>query len=277
MNISKVEDIEVELMLEAIFRRYGYDFRNYSRASIKRRIKQFLLRSDYERISDLTARLLHDQDFFQQMVEDFSVTVTEMFRDPEVYASLRENIVPFLKTYPYLKVWHAGCASGEEVYSMAILLKEEGLYDRATIYATDFNESTLERARQGIYHVAEVKKYIENYRKAGGKASLSDYLEAHYESVIMAKALKKNITFARHNLVTDQVFGEIHLILCRNVLIYFNRTLQDRVFNLFSDSLVRDGFLCLGKKETLRFSATCTLYEEIDPKNQIYRKRNGNT
>lgn len=277
MNLSKVEDIEVELLLEAIFKRYGYDFRNYSKASIKRRIKQFLLRSEYEKISELTARLLHDQEFFQKMVEDFSVTVTEMFRDPDVYQSIRKNVVPFLKTYPYLKIWHAGCATGEEVYSMAIILKEEGLYDRATIYATDFNENTLERARQGIYHVAEIKKYIDSYRKAGGTASLSDYFEAHYESVIMAKALKKNITFARHNLVTDQVFGEINLIMCRNVLIYFNRTLQDRVFNLFNDSLVRDGFLCLGKKETLRFSKLSNHYEEVDPRKQIYRKRNEDT
>lgn len=271
--MATIEDIELDLLLEAIFQRYGYDFRNYSKASIKRRAKHFLLGSGVEKISELTPRLLYDQEFFQRMLEDFSVTVTEMFRDPEVYKSLREQVIPFLRTYPFLKIWHAGCASGEEVYSLAILLKEEGLYDRTTIYATDFNEAVLQRARQGIYHIGEAKKYIDNYRKAGGVASLSDYFDAHYESVIMSQALKKNITFARHNLVTDQVFGEIHLIMCRNVMIYFNRTLQDRVFKLFNDSLIRGGFLCLGKKETLQFSGISEFYEEVEAKKQIYRKK----
>lgn len=196
-----------------------------------------------------------------------------MFRDPDVYSVLRNEVVPFLKTYPFLKVWHAGCASGQEVYSLAILLKEEGLYKQTTIYATDFNEGVLEKARQGIYPISEVKRYIENYRLAGGKESLTDYFDAHYESVIMSKDLKQNITFARHNLVSDQVFGEMHLILCRNVLIYFDRTLQGRVLNLLNDSLIRGGFLCLGKKETLRFSNIYECYDEFDEQRQIYRKK----
>jgi len=273
MDSTAVEDLELELLLNGIFRRYGYDFRHYSQASIRRRVKHFLAKSGQEHITDITARMLHDQEFFKQLLEDFSVTVTEMFRDPDVYAALRRDVVPFLRTYPFLKIWHAGCASGEEVYSLAILLKEEGLYDRATIYATDFNETVLARAKQGIYPIGEVKKYIDNYRKAGGSGSLTDYFDAHYEAVIMSQALKKNITFARHNLVSDQVFGEMNLILCRNVLIYFDKTLQGRVLGLFDDSLVRGGFLCLGKKESLQFSEIYTHYEEVDKRMQIYRKR----
>ena len=273
MDAKFVEEIELDLLLEAIFRRYGYDFRHYSRASVIRRVKHFLARTGYERISDVTTEMLYNETFFQDMLEDFSVTVTEMFRDPDVYAILRKEVIPFLKTYPFLKVWHAGCASGQEVYSLAILLMEEGLYKRTTIYATDFNEGVLEKARQGIYPISEVKRYIENYRMAGGLESLTDYFDAHYDSVIMSSELKKNITFARHNLVTDQVFGEMHLILCRNVLIYFDRTLQERVLNLLNDSLIRGGFLCLGKKESLRFSELYESYDEFDKPAQIYRKK----
>jgi chemotaxis protein methyltransferase CheR len=273
MEATNIEDIELDLLLEAIFRRYGYDFRDYSRASLKRRVKDFLTNSGHEKISDIIAQLLYDHDFFQKMLEDFSVTVTEMFRDPDVYCCLRKNVLPFLRTYPFIKVWHAGCSSGEEVYSLAILLLEEGLYDRTIIYATDLNGGVLQKAKEGIYPISEVKQYIDNYRKAGGGRSLTDYFDAHYDSVIMSRALKKNITFARHNLVSDQVFGEIHLILCRNVMIYFNRTLQGRVFRLFHDSLVRGGFLCLGKKESLQFSEICPYYDEIDPPSRIYRKK----
>ncbi len=273
MECKSIEAIEVDLLLEAVYRRYGYDFRHYSRASIVRRISHFMTTSGYGRISELTSRLLHDEPFFQDLLEDFSVAVTEMFRDPEVYVTLRREVIPFLRTYPFLKVWHAGCASGQEAYSLAILLQEEGLLDRTTIYATDFNEGVLARARQGIYPIAEARKYIDNYRQAGGVASLTDYFDAHYEAVIMSQALKKNITFARHNLVTDQVFGEMHLILCRNVLIYFDNTLQGQVLGLLDESLVRGGFLCLGKKESLRFSKLNDRYEEIGRQMQTYRKR----
>jgi len=273
MDAIAIEDIELELLLDAIFRRYGYDFRNYSRASVSRRVKHFLARSGEDRISAVTARLLYDESFFQDLLEDFSVTVTEMFRDPDVYATLRREVVPFLRTYPFLKIWHAGCASGQEVYSMAILLMEEGLYGRATIFATDFNEGVLHKAKQGIYPIAEVKKNINNYHLAGGLASLNEYFEAHYDSVIMSQALKKNITFARHNLVSDEVFGEMHLILCRNVMIYFNKTLQGRVLNLLDDSLIRSGFLCLGKKESLRFTEIEKNYDEFAGRMRIYRKK----
>lgn len=273
MDIKQTEDIELELLLEGIFKRYGYDFRNYSRASIKRRVKHFLAKIGHEKISEILAPTLYDHAFFQKLLIEFSVPVTEMFRDPEVYAFLRNQVLPFLKTYPFLKVWHAGCASGEEVYSLAILLQEEGLYDRTTIYATDFNEIVLEKAKLGIYPIDQVRKDIDNYQLAGGPSSLNDYFEAHYESVIMSQALKKNITFARHNLASDQVFGEMHLILCRNVLIYFNKELQERVFNLFNDSLVRGGFLCLGKKESLQFSETYEHYEIQDKAMQVYRKK----
>lgn len=273
MNDTSVEDIELELLLEAIFRRYGYDFRNYSKASMKRRVKHFMAGSGQDKISEVTAKILHNQDFFQDLIQDFSVPVTEMFRDPDVYASLRDKIIPFLRTYPFIKIWHAGCASGEEVYSLAILLQEENLYDRSIIYATDFNESMLQKAKQGIYPIAEVKKFIDNYRKSGGIRSLSDYFEAHYDSVIMSHSLKKNITFARHNLAVDQAFGEMHLVMCRNVLIYFDRILQDRVLHLFDESLIRGGFLCMGKKETLHFSEIQPFYEEFDRENKLYRKK----
>lgn len=273
MDIKEIEDVELELLLEAIFRRYGYDFRNYSKASIKRRVRQFMAKSGCGKISEILTTLLYDESSFQRLLEDFSVVVTEMFRDPDVYAALRKQVIPFLRTYPFLKIWHAGCASGEEVYSLAILLLEEGLYDRTIIYATDFNEAVLEKARQGIYPIADIKKYIDNYRISEGICSLTDYFDAHYESVIMSQSLKKNITFARHNLVSDQVFGEMHLILCRNVLIYFDRTLQGRVFKLFDDSLIRGGFLCLGKKESLQFSKSYNRYEVIDKNMQIYRKK----
>lgn len=273
MDRDTIEEIEIGLLLEGIFRRYGYDFRHYSPASIRRRVKHFMAKTDFEKISDATSRVLHDQEFFQLLLEDFSVAVTEMFRDPDVYALLRREVIPFLRTYPFLKVWHAGCASGEEVYSLAILLKEEGLYDRTTIYATDFNELVLEKARQGVYHIRDVKRYLDNYHHAGGTGSLQDYFDAHYDSVIMAQSLKKNITFARHNLVTDQVFGEMHLILCRNVMIYFDRDLQGRVLSLFDESLIRGGFLCLGKKETLRFSPVASHFQEMDKSRQIYRKK----
>lgn len=273
MDAKKIEDIELDLLLEAIFKCYGYDFRNYSRASVKRRVRNFLARTGYKRITDVTSQILYDQDFFQMLLENFSVPVTEMFRDPDVYNFLREKVVPFLRTYPFLKIWHAGCASGEEVYSLAILLKEEGLYDRSTIYATDFNENVLQNAKNGIYPIAEIREYIKNYHQSGGSGTLTDYFEAHYDSVIMSKGLKKNITFARHNLVHDQVFGEMHLIFCRNVIIYFDKTLQDRVLNLFNESLIRGGYLCLGKKESLHFSELHDQFEEIDKKMKIYRKK----
>ncbi len=267
------EQIEIDLLLEAIFKRYGYDFRNYARASIERRTRRFLSKSGCRTIPEMIDRLLNDEVFFGGLVRDFSITVTELFRDPRVYASLRRQVVPMLKTHPFIKIWHAGCATGEEAYSLAILLKEEGLYDRATIFVTDFNDGALQKARQGIYSTDKIKEGTRNYQAAGGKNSFSDYYQARYDAVALDGALRKNMTFANYNLVTDGVFGEMHLILCRNVLIYFDRELQNRVFGLFGDSLVRGGFLCLGSKESPTFSTAADQFETVDKTAKIYRKR----
>jgi len=268
-----IEQIELTLLLEGIFLRWGYDFRGYSRASVRRRVGEFMARHGLARVSDLTARALHDEPFFQELLQQFSVPVTEMFRDPSVYLALRREVVPYLRTYPFIKVWHAGCASGEEVYSLAILLEEEGLYDRCTIYATDVNEAALERARAGVYPVAAMQDFTENYQRAGGTGSLADWYQAGYDRVALRAALRRNVTFARHNLATDHVFSEVHLVLCRNVLIYFDRPLQDRALGLFEESLVHDGFLCLGTKETLAFSSRQASFTELDRSSRIYRKR----
>lgn len=269
---SKITGIEVDLFLEAVFRCYGYDFRHYARASIKRRIKHVVQKFEYARISDLTSDLLHKPELFYDIVFEFSVPVTEMFRDSSFYKSLREQVLPYLRTFPFLKIWHAGCATGEEVYSLAILLKEEDLYDRATIFATDFNEKALEKARAGIYSLKDIQTYTKNYQKAGGRDTFSNYYHARYKSAIMESSLSKNITFANHNLVTDAVFGEMNLILCRNVLIYFNRELQNKTLQLFDESLSNSGFLALGSKETIEFSPLIDSYRKIDASEQIYRK-----
>ncbi len=273
METHQIEAIETDLLLEAIFRRYGYDFRDYARASMERRIRHGLQRLGCGQISELTRRILYEPEFFQELIDGFSITVTEMFRDPEVYAQLRTQVVPYLATYPFIKVWHAGCATGEEVYSLAILLAEEGILERTTIYATDFNETALHTAREGIYPIDRLQVYSDNYQKSGGRSTLANYYLAQYDSVIMAKSLKKNVTFARHNLVSDRVFGEMHLIICRNVMIYFNRDLQERVLTLFDESLIGNGFLCLGSKESLRFSSLAGKFHELDPPLKVHRKR----
>lgn len=272
MDLQEVHGIEIELLLEAIFRRYGYDFRRYARASMERRIRHGMDRLRCGSVTELIGRVLHEPDTFQELIDSFSITVTEMFRDPEAYAFLRAEVVPYLATYPFIKVWHAGCASGEEVYSLAILLHEEGVLDRTTIYATDFNEAALERAREGIYPISRLAAYSRNYHVSGGRQTLADYYLAEYDSVIMAKCLKDRITFARHNLASDQVFGEMHLIVCRNVMIYFDRTLQERVLALFDDSLIGNGFLCLGTKESLHFSTLAGKYRELNRHFKVYRK-----
>lgn len=275
MKLEDVERIELHLFLEAMYQRYGYDFRHYAQASVRRRVRHLAAKNGYARVSEMLSRLLHDDVFAQAAIYDFSVTVTEMFRDPQFYSLLRKNVVPYLKTYPFIKVWHAGCATGEEVYSLAILLQEEGLYERATIFATDFNEAILEKAREGIYGLKDIRQYTSNYQQAGGTRSFADYYHAQYELAIMEQSLKRNITFASHNLVTDGVFGEMHLIFCRNVLIYFDKTLQNRVLSLFSDSLNRGGYLCLGSKETLEFSSVAGHFKVVDAAARIYQKRSG--
>jgi len=273
MENDGVENIEITLLLEGIFLRYGHDFRSYGRASVERRIRQFQEKSGYAAISEMIPKLLRDETFFQGLLRDLSITVTEMFRDPFVYRRIREKVIPLLHTYPFIKIWHAGCATGEEAYSLAIVLQEEGLYERATIFATDFNDTALEKAKTGIYPMDNVKLFTNNYHGSGGTLPFSEYYHAHYESMAISPSLKKRIVFANHNLVTDAVFSEMHMILCRNVLIYFDATLQKKVLGLFRESLIRGGFLCLGNKESLRFSDVEKDFNTIDDKGKIYRKK----
>ena len=228
MDDQRIEKIEIDLLLDALYRRYGYDFRNYARASIRRRIRHFLAKSDRQQVSELIPSVLHDEAFARTAIHDFSITVTEMFRDPDFYCAVRKRVLPYLRTYPFFKVWVAGCATGEEVYSLAILLSEEGLYERATLFGTDFNDGALEKAREGIFALKDIQQYTANYQRTCGKHSFADYYHAQYRSAIMDQGLKANVTFANHNLVTDGVFSEMQLIFCRNVLIYFDRTLQNR-------------------------------------------------
>jgi len=275
MNPEEIENIELDLFLEALYRRYGYDFRHYARASVRRRARHILTKMGEKHLSNLIPLLIQNEEIANKIVYDFSITVTEMFRDPTFYRALRQTVVPYLKTYPFFKVWVAGCATGEEVYSLAILLQEEGLYDRATIYATDFNETALQKAKDGIYRLKDVQQYTSNYQQAGGLRSFSDYYHADYSSAIINQALKTNLTFAHHNLVTDGVFSEVQLIFCRNVLIYFDRSLQNWVLNTLSNSLTRHGFLCLGTKETLEFSAVYDQFKPINLEERIYQKRTG--
>ncbi|MFZ2958746.1 MAG: CheR family methyltransferase [Candidatus Ozemobacteraceae bacterium] len=272
MKNLQIEQIEIDLLLEAIFRRYGYDFRSYSRASIERRVMQFLAMNGLPTVSGMIPMVLRDKEFFGKLARFFSIAVTEMFRDPFVYAVMRAKVIPLLRTWSRFKVWHAGCATGEEVYSLAILLKEEGVYDRATIYATDFNDEVLEQARDGIYEIGKLQEATRNYQQAGGKASLAEYYHARYDAAVMDSALKERIVFSNHNLVSDSVFGEMHLVFCRNVLIYFNRDLQNRALELFSDSLVRGGFLCLGTKETMQFTKFNDHFVAVDEKARIFKK-----
>jgi len=269
----QVEDIEIRLLLEAIYQLYGYDFRSYSPASMRRRIMHRLTMSGFSTVLEMTDRVLRDRQFFVVLLNDLTVNVTEMFRDPEFYKAFREEVVPVLKTFPFIKIWHAGCSTGEEIYSMAILLEEEGLYERAMLYATDIDKNVLAAAKKGIYPIHAFKQYTDNYRRAGGRQSLSDYATARYDSVIMEQRLKRNIVFADHDLATDQVFGEMHVILCRNVLIYFDRPLQQRVFKLFGESLDMGGFLCLGTKESLRFSGNEESFDVVNRPLRIFRKR----
>lgn len=267
------EDLEILLLLEGMFRKYGYDFRDYSKAHLRRRIRYRLTSSNLGTVSAMIHRMLYDRGFFEMLLRDLSINVTEMFRDPAMYAAVRNDIIPFLKTYPFIKVWHAGCATGEEVYSMAILLHEEGLLPRSQIYATDFNQSALDQAKKGIFSLASIKQYTANYQKSGGREAFSDYYTAGDNEVILPGWLKKQIVFADHNLVTDAVFSEVNLVVCRNVLIYFNRELQNKIFQTFYDSLCDGGFLWLGSKESLRLSPLAEKFDAVFPDYKIYKKR----
>jgi chemotaxis protein methyltransferase CheR len=272
---EKIENIniEIKLLIEAIYMKYGYDFRDYSPAHVRRRILHRFEQSGLPNISALQHKLLYDDNFVQQILQDLSINVTQMFRDPSFYKALRTDIIPLLKTYPFIKAWHAGCSTGEEVYSMAILLKEENLLQRTQLYATDFNRKVVNIAREGIYPVAQIKEYTQNYQQSGGINSFSDYYSAGYNSVILDPSLRKNIVFADHNLVTDSVFAEVNIIICRNVLIYFNRELQNRVLKLFYESLVPGGILCLGSRESIKFTAFADHFDEVNRSEKIYVKK----
>jgi chemotaxis protein methyltransferase CheR len=267
-----VEDLEVELLLEAIHRRYGFDFRGYAAASLKRRLWRRALAEGVDTISALQSRVLHDPRCMEQLLLDLSINVTAMFRDPTFYSALREKVVPLLRTYPFARIWVAGCSSGEEVYSLAILLEEEELLERTRIYATDINEAVLERARLGVFPLDKMQEYTQNYLAAGGERAFSEYYLASYDGAVFDRRLTANVVFAQHNLVSDRAFNEFHLIVCRNVMIYFDRSLQERVLGLFHESLVRLGVLALGRKETIRLSPVADRYEELDRVEKLWRK-----
>jgi chemotaxis protein methyltransferase CheR len=271
-TFEKVEDIEIRLLLEALYHRYHYDFRSYAMASIRRRLRQARQNLGFTTISAMQERVLHDPEMLPLMLRYLTVQVSEMFRDPSYFRAIRETVIPHLRTYPSLKVWVAGCSAGEELYSLVILFREEGLEERTLFYATDINPDALDEAQAGIYDVDRVRQFSENYRQAGGRTSLSDYYHSNYNRCILDKSLRRNVVFSDHSLVTDQVFGEMHFVSCRNVMIYFDRALQDRAVGLFRDSLARNGFLGLGSKESLRFSEHAKAFREFVREEKIYQR-----
>lgn len=273
MRKEDSSELEISLLLEAFYHKYGYDFRQYSRAHIRRRIMSRMGLTGISDVALIQSKVLNDQTFAYELLQDLSITVTEMFRDQEFYKSVRKNVIPVLKTYPFIKIWHAGCATGQEAYSMAIILKEEGLYDRTTIYATDFNQQALDRAKEGIFSNAMMEEYALNYQLSGGIASFSDYFTFNYDRGIINQSLKKNIVWANHNLVTDSVFAEMNMIICRNVLIYFDINLQNKVQKLLYESLIPGGILGLGLKESLRFTDYSEKYTELDKKLRLFKKK----
>ena len=267
-----LERIEIELLLEGVYRHYGFDFRSYAYASLRRRIWKRVEQERLGTISALTERVLHEPAMMERLLLDLSINVTAMFRDPGFHLAFRRRVVPLLRTYPFFRIWHAGCSTGEEVYSMAIILEEEGLYDRARIYATDINELVLQRAKAGIFPLERMQEYTENYLRAGGTRSFSEYYTAKYDGALFKPSLSRHVVFSQHNLVTDRSFSEFHVILCRNVLIYFDKSLQERVHGLFFESLAMFGVLALGSKESLRFSKYEDCYEALSAPEKIYRK-----
>jgi len=268
----ETEQLELQLLLEGVYRQYGFDFREYAPASLKRRVWRRVHAEGARSIAGLLERVLHDADVMERLLLDLSISVTSMFRDPSFYAALREQIVPVLRTYPFTRIWVAGCSTGEEVYSLSILLREEGIYDRTRIYATDINEAVLERAQKGVFPLEKMKEYTENYIRAGGQRSFSEYYLAKYGGALFDRKLTENVLWAPHNLVQDRSFNTFNLIMCRNVMIYFDRTLQTRVHQLFYDSLERLGILALGHKESIRFTGVENCYEELDAQEKLYRK-----
>lgn len=275
MNAPKhreLEDIEIQLLLEGIFQYYGFDFRGYSLASLKRRVWNTIREEQLGSISGLQEKVLHDPAYLERLLLNLSVNVTSMFRDPSFYVALRRQVVPLLRTYPFIRIWCAGCSTGQEVYSLAILLQEEGIYHRCRIYATDMNEMVLRKAKTGIYSLELMQEYTYLYLKAGGKQCFSDYYTAAYDNAILRPFLKENIVFSQHNLATDGSFNEFNVILCRNVLIYFNQSLQTRVHKLLYESLCMFGILGLGHKESLRLTPYQQHYEELAIHEKLYRR-----
>lgn len=268
----EAEDIEMDLLLEGVWRRYGFDFRQYARASLRRRLWRRATLEGVGTLSGLQERLLHDPACMEQLLLDLSINVTAMFRDPTFFRAFRVHVVPLLRTYPFVRIWNAGCSTGEETYSLAILLFEEGLYERTRIYATDINEAVLVQARRGLFPLDKMQEYTENYLNAGGRRAFSEYYVAGYEGARFQPSLTDNVVFARHNLVADGSFNEFHVIVCRNVMIYFDTPLQERVHDLFHESLVRLGVLALGSKESTAFTRHADDYEVIDANERLYRK-----
>jgi chemotaxis protein methyltransferase CheR len=269
---SELERIEVQLLLEAIYQHYGFDFRGYALGSLKRRLWRRAYAEKVETMSALQDRVLHDPAVMEALLLDLSINVTSMFRDPTFFQALRERVVPLLRTYPFVRIWNAGCSTGEETFSLAILLREEGLYDRTRIYATDINDSVLERARAGVFPLEKMRDYTENYIRAGGKESFSSYYTADGASARFSQELVDQVVFAQHNLVSDAPFNEFNVIVCRNVMIYFGKTLQNRVHELFYESLDPFGILALGHKESIKFTKFEERYEALDAPEKLYRK-----
>jgi chemotaxis protein methyltransferase CheR len=271
--VTHTEDVELRLLLDAIYEMYHYDFRNYSASSIKRRLGVAKDRMNCHSFSMLQDQVLHDPAVMTRLLSYLTVQVSEMFRDPSYFKAIREYVIPHLRTYPSFKVWAPGCSTGEEMYSLAILFREEGLEKRTLFYGTDINPEALKKAEAGVYEVGRIRVFTENYQRSGAKSSFSDYYTAAYGSAVFDKGLRERMVFSDHSLVSDSVFAEVHLISCRNVLIYFDRRLQDRATALFKDSLVRSGFLGLGARETLRFSAHADDFTEFVREERIYRRR----
>ncbi len=267
-----IEDIEIRLLLEALYQRFHYDFRDYAQASIRRRLRQARDQMGFANFSALQEHLLHDEAMLPRLLGYLTVQVSEMFRDPSFFRTIREKVVPHLRTYPSLKLWIAGCSAGEELYSYVILFREEGLEDRTLFYATDISEDALGAASRGIYSLDRIRTFTENHRASGGKSSLSDYYTSAYGNAVFDKSLRDRVVFSDHSLVTDAVFGEMQLVSCRNVMIYFNRELQDRAIGLFNDSLMRNGFLALGSKENLRFSRHADAFADFVREEKIYQR-----
>ena len=267
------ERLEIDLLLEAIHRRYGYDFRGYALASLRRRLWHRVYGENLQTLSGLQERILHEPGCMDRLLRDLSINVTEMFRDPTFYRALRERVFPLLRTHPFIRVWNAGCSTGEEIYSLAIALHEEGLLERTRIYATDIDDTALERARAGSFALDRMQRYTENYQRAGGTAAFSSYYKASGDSVRFDPALAGGIVFAQHNLVTDGSFNEFQLIVCRNVLIYFGPKLQEEVLSLFGASMTRFGILALGRKESIRHSTHADEYEPLVESEKIFRRR----